>query len=199
MADFLHLWNDPHARHAMLIHFPIVLGTLGILPLIALALTRFRSTALKLLCVGWFLAASLGGFVAADAGEDSAEQVEHGAVPLSPAAKATLEEHEELGENGWIWPLIPGVLVAITLLPGRRLKEEGEKRRRRLQVASGWLAMAGAIGVGVWVGITADHGGRLVYVYSVGVPSQTGVQPQVSSEGGAAPGGEKRHHEDDDD
>jgi uncharacterized membrane protein len=198
MTDILNLWNDPHARHAMLIHFPIVLGTLGILPLIVLALTRFRSTPLKLLCVGWFVAASFGAFMAADAGHDAAEQVEHGAkVPLTAAAKAMLEEHEELGENGWIWPLIPGALVALTLLPARKPKEEGVKPKRRIQVAAGFLALAGAVGVGVWVAITADHGGRLVYVYSVGVPTQTGVQPQVSPEGVSAPAG-KEHHEDDD-
>ena len=198
MSDILTLWNDPHARHAMLIHVPIVLCALGILPLIVLALTRFRSTPVKLLCVGWFLIASFGGFMAGEAGEDAAEGVEHGAVPLSPEAEAMLEEHEELGELGWLWPLIPGVLVALTLVPARTPTEEGAKPKRRLQVGAGFLAMAASLGVGVWVGLTADHGGKLVYVYSVGVPSQTGVQPQVAPERSAPAKGERKHEEDDD-
>ncbi len=163
MESMLDAWNDPHMRHAMLVHLPIVLGGLGVLPLVALALTGFRNTALKLVCVAWFLLASAGAGLAAGSGEEAYESVEAN-VAMSAAAEADLEEHEELGEGGWIWPLIPGALVAGTLIPA------GDKRRA-VPIAAGALAIAASLGVAAWVGLTSHAGGTLVYVHGIGAPS----------------------------
>lgn len=197
MTAFLDLWSDPHARHAMLVHIPIFLGAFALIPLLFLGATRFRSTALKLLCVLWFVGASLGALVAIEAGEEAEETVEHGLVPLTLAAEQTLERHEELGERGWIWPLIPAALVALTLVPAGAPREDGTRRRRTLQVGAGVLAMAASVGLGVWVGLVADQGGRLVYVHSAGVPAQTGSQPDAAS--ADSPVNRERAHDEDDD
>lgn len=159
MNSFLDTLNDPHARHAMLVHLPIVLGALGFLPVAALLLTRMRSKSLLGVCVVVFALASVGGWLAANAGEEAEHLVEE--RPLSAAAKESLERHEGLGELGWVWPLVPlGVLGATVLVkPGRA------------RMALGSAALAGALGVGVWVSLTAHEGGRLVYVHGVGVPN----------------------------
>ena len=155
LGNLLQSFSDPHTRHAMIVHIPIALGALGVLPLIALALTRFSSRPLKLLCLGWFVVASAGAAMGANAGSQAEDRVERTATP---AAKSALEQHEELGENGWIWPLIPAGLVALTLVP-----------RRRIAVAAGALAIAGAAGVTAWVTYTGHTGGQLVYAHGLGV------------------------------
>lgn len=169
MNDFLSTFNDPHARHAMLVHMPIVLGSLGFLPVIAWLVTRMKSRALLWTCIVTFVFASVGGLAAANAGEAAEDRVEAG---LTSAAKASLERHEELGESAWLWPLIPGGLVAIAALtPSKRLK-----------AGAGVLALAASLGVVGWVAFTAHEGGKLVYIHGVGVPSSSGV----SGDGGAA-------------
>ncbi len=176
--EFLQTWQDPHARHAMIVHIPIALGALGVLPLLALAATRFTSRPLKLLCIGWFLVASAGAFMAANAGEEAKERVEK---TTPAAAKAALHDHEELGENGWAWPLIPAGLLVVSLVP-----------RKKLAAAAGVLAIAGALAVTGWVAYTGHTGGKLVYTYGVGVPAPGAAGTQIP----AAPAKEK--HDDDD-
>ena len=53
ISDFMQTWNDPHARHAFLVHWPVVLGALGFLPLLGLAFSKWKSTPMKVVCVGW--------------------------------------------------------------------------------------------------------------------------------------------------
>lgn len=175
LANILDSLNDPHARHAMLVHTPIVLGSLGVVPLIALAATKFRNVTLKVVCIAWFLVASGGAAMAINAGEAAEETVEGG---LAPAAALALEKHEELAENGWLWPLIPAALVGLTFI-----------RKRTAAVAAGALAIAAGAGVAGWVALTAHEGGRLVYKHGVGVPAPGDVQ--------TAPPTPRRGHEDD--
>ncbi len=188
MNDLHATFNDPHARHAMLVHLPIVLGSLGFLPVLAWLATRMKSRALLLTCIVTFAFASVGGLAAANAGEAAEDRVEQ---RLAPAAKASLERHEELGESAWLWPLIPGGLVAIAaLIPSKRLK-----------VGAGALALAASLGVCGWVALTAHEGGKLVYVHGVGVPSIPGLagegapNPPAAAPADAPKAG--REHDDD--
>ncbi|HRQ73012.1 MAG TPA: hypothetical protein PLU35_08300 [Phycisphaerales bacterium] len=159
MQGILETLQDPHARHAMLVHFPIVLALVGIVPLIIHLAMKARSRGLGLALVAWYAAASIGAALAANSGEAAEEGVE--ALSLTPAEQAALERHEELGENGWIWPLIPAAFAAATLVP-----------RPRLRIAAGGLAIAAGAGVAVWVGATAHAGGELVYKHGLGVPAR---------------------------
>ncbi|CAG1009057.1 hypothetical protein PHYC_03647 [Phycisphaerales bacterium] len=167
--SFFEMLQDPHSRHAMLVHFPIVLVFVGVVLLMILGARKFRPKGLKVGVAGCFLAASLGAAAAASAGEDAEDRVE-GSAAMTPAAKAVFEEHEELGENGWIWPLIPAGLVLVSLVP-----------RRGLEIGAGALALAGALGVAVWVGKTAHAGGELVYVHGVGVPGPGATAGEVQA------------------
>ncbi len=150
---------DPHARHALLVHLPIVFGVLGIVPCLVFAVSGFKSKIARVVCIAWFAAASAGAGLAAGAGEEAAEGVESAA--LTPVEKAAIHEHEELGEGGWMWPLIPAVLVAVTLVP-----------KKQVRVGAGVLAAAASVGVAVWIAQAAHLGGRLVYVHGLGVPER---------------------------
>ena len=150
---------DPHARHALLVHLPIVFGVLGIVPCLVFAVSGFKSKVGRVVCIAWFAAASAGAGLAAGAGEEAVEGVEGGAI--SAVEKAAIHEHEELGEGGWMWPLIPALLIGMTLVP-----------KKQVRVGAGVLAAAASVGVAVWIAQTAHLGGRLVYVYGLGVPER---------------------------
>ena len=181
MSDLLQTLQDPHARHAMLVHLPIIFGALGFIPAIALLINKARNHWLRGTVVVWFVLASIGAGLAAGAGEDAAEGVEHASPALSATEEHALEEHEELGENGWIWPLIPAVLVLVTLVP-----------RPPVRLAAAGLAAVASLGVAGWIATTAHAGGELVYAYGLGVPER-GATPSSTAER------TREHDEDDDD
>lgn len=161
MPDFLDLLGDPHARHAMLIHWPIVLGLLGVVPAAVLVVTLGRSTRARIVALVWFALASAGAGLAANAGGEAEHGIEQSTPLLTEAEQAAIHEHEDLGEGGWKWPLIPAGLIALTFIP-----------RKRVQVIAACAGLAGALGVAGWITLTADAGGRLVYVYGLGVPER---------------------------
>jgi len=164
LQDFLQTLKDPAARHAMLVHLPIIVGVMGLLPLIALAFTRFRSPALKAVIILTYLIGAAGAFLAADAGADSKGILSAVSPPLTPAEQADLHDHEELGENGWIWMLIPAALTGASFL-----------KKNPLRIAAGSLAIAGACGILIWAAKTGQAGGRLVYTDGLGVPHRSAL------------------------
>lgn len=176
MTDMIRFFNDPSARHAMLVHIPIALAVLGVLPAVALAATRFRDRTLKAVCVAVFAIAAGGAVLAENAGEAAEESVEHAAAPLTDAQENALHEHEELGENGWIWPGLTALIFAATFIP-----------KKRVAPIAGAFGIAASVGVLVWASLTGHAGGRLVYEFGVGAPS-----PGLS---GSAPA--PRHDDDD--
>ena len=169
-------WNDPHARHAMLVHMPIVLGTLSILPIAGYAISKLKNTTLAITAIVMLVMASIGAGLAAGAGEEAEEKLEE-AVALTALEKAVIHEHEEMGEGGWMWPLIPAVLLAgAVFIP-----------KTPVRWGAVGLALVASAGVGVWVARTAHAGGQLVYVYGLGVPGRS-VGPGAGPGVGVTPG-----------
>ena len=167
MNDFLNMFNDPHARHAMMVHWPIVLCVLGPAAVLATIIAGRKNLAVKVLVVLVFVGASIGAKMAASAGGEAAGGVQ--AFGVSPAEDAALYDHKQLGRGGWKWPLIPGALIALTLIPVRL-------PFARIALVS--LALLSSIGVAAWVSITAHEGGELVYRYGLGVPERGKVDAQ---------------------
>ncbi len=162
IKEFWEAWNDPHARHAFLVHTPLVLGALGVFPLLGLAWRGFKSRPMRIVCITWFILMSGLAFMAEEAGEAAAGNLLSLDPPMTGAEARAIEHHEELGEDGWIWPLIPGVLTALTFIP-----------KRPIRLGAGILGVIAAIGVSAWVAVTGHAGGRLVYVHGLGVPERT--------------------------
>ncbi len=155
------MFADPHARHAILVHMPIVLGSLAFLPIAAALILRLRHKALLAVALAMLVLASGGAAIAAEAGEEASEHLDWESGGLSKADETAIKRHEELGEGGWIWPLIPAGLLGLALLA----------RAKGLQAGAASLALLGSLGVGGWVALTAHRGGQLVYMHGVGVPA----------------------------
>lgn len=172
LSDMLRTWDDPNARHALLVHLPIVLAGLGFLPLIALAATGFRNVTLKWVAIVWFLGASGGAALATWAGEEAEDALKQRVPALSRQESDAIHEHEELAEGGWIWPLIPAGLALVSLV-----------RPRRIQIVAGTLALVGSVGVSGWIAATAHQGGVLVYEYGLGVPARSSAPATVEDPG----------------
>lgn len=164
---------DPHARHAILVHWPIVLMPVGLALLLWFAGTGFKRRGVGVAAVLALLGATGGAGLAAGAGEEAYERVEHATPALNAGEKAALERHESLGEGAWLWPAGCAALAAGGLIP----------KPRRLGVGLGLLAIVATLGVSVRFAWTAHTGGVLVYEHGLGVPAR-GVAGPVLLEPG---------------
>ncbi len=170
--DILQSLKDPSSRHAMMVHFPIVLGTLSFLPIFAALVFRLRHKALLWVALVMLVMMSVSVFVAIQAGEAAEENLR--VFDITNAEEGAIQKHEELAENGWVWPLIPAALVGIAMLPGARFG--------KVRAVSAMLAVVAALGVAGWVGLTAHAGGQIVYVYGIG-PPERGTKVPASEKG----------------
>ena len=151
--------------HPAVIHYPIALGTIGSLVLLAYAILRKD-------WLRWFgpllLTLALAGAGAAYfSGESASDRAEHAGVP-----DKEIEQHESLA----IWSI--GVLALATLLAWATVAG-----RRGVWVAAP-LSVAAA-GLILW---TAHYGGRLVYIYGAGHVKNSAVNT-------LPPPGESEEHE----
>ncbi len=175
MQQLLESISEPNTRHAMLVHFPIAMGTLSIVLLAAFALGAFRNSTLRWTVVAWCLAVSLGLWLAAGAGRDAAAAIRASEPLPGPEQLRALDLHEVRGARAWLWPLVPGVLAALT-----------HRRGPRARVALGAGATVAAVGVAAWIGFVGHVGGRLVYVHGLGVPARATLTDPAPSRAEAA-------------
>lgn len=169
ISDLLHALNDPHARHAMAVHLPVVLAPIGFVLVAGYAARRLRDRRLGAAAVALYVLTAVGAGIAAGAGEDALDEVRSKSTPpLTAGEKMALERHADLGDGGWVWPLIPAGFLALTFVP-----------RRRVRGAAGGASVLAAAGVVVWIVLTADAGGRLVYTHGLGVPARGQADPQI--------------------
>jgi len=139
--------------HPAVVHYPIALGTIGSLVLLAYAILRRD-------WLRWFgpilLTIALAGAGAAYfSGESASDRAEHAGVP-----DKEIDQHESLA----IWSI--GALALSTLLAWATIAG-----RRGVWVAAP-LAVAAA-GLILW---TAHYGGRLVFIYGAGHVKNSAVQ-----------------------
>lgn len=159
---------DPHARHAVMVHLPIVFipaaGAVLLAHLGMLVTTKTRNPTLPLVALAMLLIAAAGAGLAAGSGEEAIDLVERAAAPLTEAELDALEHHESLGEGAWMWPTGVALLTALTLVPIRN--------REWLPPATAALALSGAVAATTWAVQTAHAGGALVYQHGLGVPDR---------------------------
>lgn len=148
--------------HPLVVHFPVALllaapvcVLFGLLPRVG---QGFRIAALILFVMG-----TIGAFVAVESGEASAQ-----VVTLTPEARETLEQHEELAESvGWLFALLTAAYAAILLLPAFVSRVLKKRLPRGVPVACSILFL---VATGLCAGVlanTAHLGGQLVYVHRV--------------------------------
>ena len=154
--EFQQNWAIPQIRHAMIVHWPVVLSVVSAIFVFALALTMGKSRTLRvislLICAGVIASGYMG--------LKSGENAEHAATIPSGAPHETLEDHEELAEKVPLLGTICAGLVAISFLPKPPVV-------RRVSV---WLALIACVATAAWVANTAHFGGKLVYTHGIGLP-----------------------------
>ncbi len=158
IAQFTDAWNDPSMRHAMLVHFPIVLSLVGLIFTFIAAITWSKCKMFRCAALAIFIIMLGCGYIAEESGENAHDAVEGS---LSEEGEALLHEHEELGEKVWIFSGISLLLVVGSFVP-----------KAKIGRSSAWLAVLGSMWATGWVANTADHGGRLVYEFGAGTPDQ---------------------------
>ena len=162
--DFRQAFNDPASWHAMVVHFPIVLGSLAFLPILAALVFRLKHKSLLWVALAMLVMMSVATYVAIEAGEAADENLR---VPdITSAEEAAVHKHEDLAESGWAWPLIPAACVMVALAPWTA------RSKKWVQGVAASLAMFGSLGVAGWIALTAHAGGQIVYIYGVGPPER---------------------------
>lgn len=169
----LDIFNEPSRLHAMIVHFPVVLAMLGVPLIVALMVTRGRSSMLRWLIVTLYVVGSFTGFMAMQSGEGAVDQlsrVTDAGGALTDEAMLELEKHEEMGGKLWWMMLLPAAVTALTAI----------KRTPGELAAALVLALAVSVWTAGWAGLTGHHGGALVYDHGVGVPASPNNYPATS-------------------
>lgn len=156
ITKFSESWNDPQLRHALLVHWPVVLSVASAVLVLLVLLTAARNNTVRLLALGTSVAAMYAAYLALQSGGHA----ENAAGFMTDEARAVLEHHEELGEKAPLFGVICAGLVMLTFLPWKRI---------RLGAAA--IAFIACTVNAAWVLNTAHHGGQLVYAHGVGTPA----------------------------
>ncbi len=155
-SEFLEAWSNPITRHAMVIHFPVVLSLVGI-PFAVLAAVwhrKPRGAVMRWIALAMFVALTLGALAARNSGHDAEEAVEGS---LSEAGHEELEAHEHHGHNLWLWPAGISALIGVSFV-----------NHRLVRLAATGLAIAASLLTAERIAHTAHHGGRLVFTHGAG-------------------------------
>jgi uncharacterized membrane protein len=152
-------WTSLPNLHPAVVHFPIALLPAALL-FDLVCLLRPTWTWLDRGAAALYALAAAGAGAAYWAGNEAAETL----GTLAPAARAILEEHEDLA----LWSLI--ALSALAVLRLALAWREHDRPR----VGAGplrWILLLGGVGALALLATTADHGGSLVYRHGVAVQS----------------------------
>ncbi|MBZ0172607.1 MAG: hypothetical protein K8E66_09535 [Phycisphaerales bacterium] len=155
-SDMLDAFNNPAARHAALVHLPIALAFLALLPLIVSMVLGRRHATPRYAAIGAYALFAACAWVAAWSGKGAYDRI--GAAPTAVGALA--HDHKEMSERLWLFALATCVLVAGGLL-----------RNKPGALAASWLALAAGVFTAGWTAVAAHKGGTLVYTYGTGTPN----------------------------
>ncbi len=169
--DIVETFGNPAMRHAMLIHFPVVLSVAGIVLAVLAAALGGRTRALRWTALGVYLALLCSALVARYSGEAADEAMEGS---LTEEGDQELEAHEGHGHNLWIWPAAVTALLGASLLP-----------HKAVRLGAAWLAVGVSVRAADRVAHTAYHGGRLVYLHGAAAPSIREAIPGAAAKLGA--------------
>ncbi len=146
--------SDPQMRHAAIVHLPIALAMLGLLPAALSLVPRLRlgATITTIIVYALLIAFAWAGVITGEAAEGAT-----GALPYTVAEQ--VHEHEEAAEKIWYFAL------AVTLLAAGSIT----KKQNLAAVSRGLMLMAALAGA-CWTVHAAHLGGSLVYDFGVGTP-----------------------------
>jgi uncharacterized membrane protein len=162
--------GDPQQRHAMMVHLPIAIAMLSAAGLLLFAIGRGRRTWLRRCCIVLYLLGGVLGLLTEKSGEAALDNLD--VSTMTAAALERIEAHESMGEQAWLYFLATAALTAMTAV---RFK------RRDLRTTALVLAALSGLVTAGYISAIAHHGGALVYVHGVGVPtSENNLTPKIA-------------------
>lgn len=170
LREMTDAFNHPQMRHAIVVHWPVVLSVLLIpLTFLAALLPSNKTCRWFALAAGAMLVAA--AFVATNSGENA-----HSAMSGqgTPVVNELVDRHEEMAEKLWIFASVITVLIAVSAFV-----------KPMLRMACLWLAVALSAAAAGWVAYTAHLGGTLVYREGVG--AGTGTSAATTRSAATAP------------
>ncbi|MHC4099366.1 MAG: c-type cytochrome domain-containing protein [Planctomycetota bacterium] len=158
LKHFMDAWADPSMRHAMVVHFPIVLALAGIPFVVIAALIQRRGAPMRWTALAVYLLLAVIGMAGRASGHDAHDAV---SGSLNEQGQALLEDHERLGHQVWLFGALVAGLIGASFW-----------KKPKVRVPAAWLAVAGSLLAAGWTANTANHGGRLVYEHGAGTPDE---------------------------
>lgn len=152
--------NHPQQKHAAIVHMPVALSALGLLVLLAWAVTRGQSCSLRRCCVAIYLLAAITAWMGHESGQEAMARLD--TATMTQPALELLEKHEQMGDWAWRYFLLMTVVMALTAIKAQHVLW------RTAVVA---VAVLAGLGMATYTAVTAHHGGALVYRHGVGVPT----------------------------
>ena len=165
MREMIDALNNPSMFHAIVVHTPIALATLGVPLIILMALVqRDKHTirSLTLLAYGLLVVSALA---AVNSGNEAME-----ALPPTQSAEvaALVQQHGDMAE--WVaWMAgVTAIFIALSYVSVPKLR-----------IAAVVLALISGAATAGWLSFTAHHGGMLVYKHGAGTPAMEHWGPRA--------------------
>ena len=117
-SSLMETMNDPQRWHAVTVHWPIVLGVLGLPMLVALwlliaARARQATPVLRWITVVFYVLAMISAIVAERSG-DHAVDSSLADIEITEEAADALSHHREMAEKAWLFFAGTALLTAAT-------------------------------------------------------------------------------------
>ena len=167
LNDLLAALQNPAMKHAIIVHFPIVLSII-ILPfafITALPCCK-KSKTFPIITTLLLAAFAITAALAIRAGHNTESHL----GDIIPIISQTVHEHEEAAENLGYFGLAAFLISLLAFAPKQKLANIGK-----------WLTLIAVALIATQVGKTAHLGGTLVYNYGAGTPNPM-TQPQYEEE-----------------
>lgn len=159
MVNPLEVFSSPQMLHAVFVHFPVVLGILGVPLLFLCVLTQMKNATLRWLTFACYAGMGVISFATILTGEAALSA----APPLiTPRLQGLVYWHQALGQNLWIAGSVTALFVALC----------GVKSERMCALFT-MLAVVTSFVTALGVIFVAHLGTALVYDHGVGTAPMT--------------------------
>ncbi|MEM7230061.1 MAG: c-type cytochrome domain-containing protein [Planctomycetota bacterium] len=160
--------NHVESRHAVMVHMPIALASLGVPFALAVAI-RPCNKMLRIITIALFVALFISACLAVNSGEAAYEKLRG----LPEHVDLLVDQHKVLANRTYI--LAAGVVILLGL---------GALKKKPLRLGATWLAVVVALLSAGLMAQAAHKGGTAVYQFGVGTPDVVSILDTPAPEDG---------------
>jgi len=168
LQEMIEAMGNPSMMHAIIVHTPIALATLGVPLILLMAFIQRNKHTIRSLALLAYLLLVVSALAAVNSGNEAME-----ALPPTQSAEvaALVQRHGDMAE--WIaWMAgVTAIFIALSYVSVPKVR-----------VAAVVLAVVSASVTAGWLSVTAHQGGMLVYEHGAGTPymEHWGARPAPS-------------------